>query len=286
MQASSVLIATIALLFSVLAVYFTARAYWQKRGASVRGHYTFSSSVTTEQKYVSDILLENLKDRSIVIFGFYLRMSRNVYIEIERFDEEPLILKPFEVLARSYDPIDSYSFNMKRFNLNHLFDDKYRGVRLVLATSAGKLVIKKPVPIWNPIHDWFKNHAILTMQTDRSTFDGKGYGGNILFVVHLYKGDEIFQTFALYPREYTYKWFKDLGGSEDTLKSVTKVKELFEKFIEKDDIKADNVSVINARERLERHYQDYAKEQVLDLKSSWFFVHVLVIPPESKGLRK
>lgn len=275
MQASSVLVAMIALLISALAIYFTAKTYWQKKGAFVRGHYTTSSSVTTKHKYVSNILLENLKDRSIIIFGFYLRMSRNIYIEIETFEEEPLILKPFEVLARSYDPIDSYSFNMKRFNLNHLFDDTYRGVRLVLATSAGKLVIKKPVPIWNPIYEWFKNHSIITMQTNRFTFAGKAYGGNILFIVQLYKDDKVCQTFPLYPQEHTYKWFKDLGGSEDTLKTVDNVKKLFEKVIKKDGMKADRVFVIDACEAQKKAYEDYDEEKVLDLESSWFFVNVL-----------
>ena len=276
MQASSVLVAVIALLFSALAVYFTARTYWQKKGAFVRGQYgIISSSVHTEHKYVCNVVLENLKDRSIVVFGIYLRLARNVFLEIERFDEEPLILKSFEATTRRYDPLDSYSFNMRRFNVNHLFNDRYKGVRLVLATSEGKVVIKKPILIWDPSHQWFRNHSIITMRPNRATFEGKGYGGNVLYVVHLRKGEEILQTFSLYPGEHTYKWFSDLGGTEDTLESAEKVKIVFEKAIAESGMKADRVTVIDAREALEKAYKDYAEEKTLDLRTSWFFVHVL-----------
>src|SRR5439155_13648994 len=41
--------------------------------------------------------LENLKDRAVVIFKIYMKFGNNVFIEIDDFANNPLILKPFEV---------------------------------------------------------------------------------------------------------------------------------------------------------------------------------------------
>ena len=85
--------------------FFTARAYWQKKGAFIRGDFGVSRSITTDQSYVSHVMLENLKDRAVVVFGIYLRFSNGFMIELETFDA-PHVLRPFEVERRNYDPID------------------------------------------------------------------------------------------------------------------------------------------------------------------------------------
>ena len=280
MQAFSVLLAFIAFLLSVLAIYFTARTYWQKRGAFVRGSYIItSSSVATDYKYVNEVLLENLKDRPIVILGIYFHVSDNYLIELESFKGSPFILKPFEAVKRTYDPIDFYSFNVRRINLNALFENKYSKNRLVLATTDGKLIVKKPIPTWSPVTDWFNNHLRVTAQIHRVNFHGRGYGANILFLVDLFKDEELIRSIPLYPQESNYKWFRDLGGDEETLSSSDKVNSTFEAAITEGKIEADRIEIIDAKKTRDMirnsSPQVFDDEPIIAEHLSWLYVNIV-----------
>lgn len=275
-QALSGLIALIALLVSILAICFTVKTYQLKQGAFVRGSYDLmSSSVATDHKYVPQITLENLKDRSIVIFSIYIQPARNLYLELETFEDEPIILAPFEVIRRSYDPVDEYSFNYKKFDINGLFDQSSKRPNIILSTTDGKLTVKKWVKNWNLVHDWFKNHGIITLHPLRTTFDGKAYGSNILYLVKLFKDEELIQTIPLNPRENQYKWFKDLGATSETLLTTEAVAKVFEDAIAEGTLSATTVEVVDLQKILKERYQDYDKDRKTAKRMSWFELRVL-----------
>jgi hypothetical protein len=279
-QVVSVLIALVALLFSAIAVYFTVLMYRQKRGAFVRGRYSItSSSIATDSKYVNEVIIENLKDRSLVVFGIYLRLSSGYMIEIESFDDSPVILKPFEVVKRSYDPVDFYSFNARRIDLSPLFDDGYRKNRLVLATTDGKLVVKDPIPVWNPVYDWFRNHLKITAQIHRTSFAGRAYGGNVVYLVDLYKNENRIQSIPIYPAEFTYKWFRDIGGDEGSLTSAESMTALFDAAIKAGKINADRSVVVDVvaikKDRLDSNFDYLKRDPIVARPSSWFFVNII-----------
>ena len=52
-----------------------------------------------------------------------MKISHNYYIEIENFDSQPLILKPFEVYTTLYGPQDLYSFSMRKVSLGYMLSD-------------------------------------------------------------------------------------------------------------------------------------------------------------------
>lgn len=274
-QALSGLIALIALLVSILAIYFTAKSYWLKRGAFVRGSYSLMSSVNTDHKYVPEITLENLKDRSIVIFSIYIQPARNLYLELETFEDEPIILAPFEVIRRSYDPVDEYSFNSTKFDINGLFDQSSKRPKIILSTTDGKLTVKKWVKNWNPVHDWFNNHGIITLHPLRTTFDGKAYGSNILYLVKLFKDKKLIQTIPLNPRESQYKWFKDLGATSETLLTTEAVAKVFEDAIAEGTLAATSVEIVDLQKILKERYEDYDQDRKTVKKMSWFELRVL-----------
>lgn len=275
-QASSVLIALIALIVSILAIYFTVKSYRLKRGAFVRGSYGIvSSTVATDHKYVHQITLENLKDRSIVVFAIYIKLARNFYLELETFEDEPIILAPFEVIRRRYDPVDEYSFNNRKLDLNDLFDDTYKRPKIVLSTTDGKLTVKKSLKSWDPVYEWFKNHGVVTAHPLRTTFDGKAYGSNILYLVKLFKDEDLIQTIPLNPRESQYKWFADLGGTSETLLSTGAVAKMFETAIVNEKIKATSVEVVDLQKILKERYQDLDQDRKKAKIKSWFELRVL-----------
>ena len=138
---ASIIISAIALIVSVIALIYTAETYWLKTGARIRGACDICSSVACEDMYVSKITLENSKDRAIAIYKIYLRFGHNIYVKLDDFESAPLILDPFEVFRKEYDPIDFYDTGTTRVKINHLFDDKSVRLKIILSTSEGKFII-------------------------------------------------------------------------------------------------------------------------------------------------
>lgn len=275
-QALSGLAAFAALLLSCLAVYFTARVYWQKRGSLVRGNYVVtSSSKATEDPYVNQVTLENLKDRSITIFGIYVKLARGYMLELERFDAEPLIIRPFELVRRTYGPLDSYVASMKRIKLDTFFEKPYKGKELFISTPDGKQSVESSVQVWNPIHEWFRNHMLITAQIERTTFYGKAYGVNALYVARVFLNGDVVQSLAVYEGDHRLKWLHDLGAKEDTLNSKERVQRIFDDAIKSKKITADQVEIIDVQEHFRRRYEDRDVEPVIAQRHSWFRVCVL-----------
>ena len=133
---------------SIIALIYTAKTYWLKSGINIRGIYVTTSSIYCSEKYISRIILDNLKDRPVVIFGVYLKMSYNYFIEIDNFKNSPLILKPFEIFQREYDPIDFYSSGPKRIFMRDMFDNNSLKRNFVVSTSDGKYVVKSFLKQW------------------------------------------------------------------------------------------------------------------------------------------
>lgn len=148
----------IALAVSLTALYFVVRNYWRKSGTHIRGQFCISSSAYAEDKYVSSVTLENFKDRSVIIFKVFLRVGANYYIELDDFEHEPRILKPYESYTNHYGPVDFYCLNMNRIKLNNLLGSKGVKKSLVLSTSHGKYVVRDWINRWDPIYDSFDNH--------------------------------------------------------------------------------------------------------------------------------
>lgn len=275
LQALSTLFAFLALILSAMAVYFTVVTFRLKKGSFVRGQYqTVSSSVATNDPYVCEVLLENLKDRSVVIFGIYLRLDHGYNLCIEEFEEDPLIISPFEVVRRQYDPLDGYSFNMKRLKIDALLENRRRS-KIMLSTTDGMITVKKPVFVNKPVYQWFKNHLIISIGVDRTTFQGQSYGGATKYLVNLLNDDELIEAIPLYGRERNYKWFRDLGGEASDLASADTVQKLFEKMIVDKKSKANRVEVVDYQEILSERYANYDLESRAAERHSWFFVYVV-----------
>src|SRR5256885_5901106 len=101
----SILIASLALFVSCAAAWFTLKMLLLKSGLELRGSYSLQSSIYCDDKIVGSVTIENCKDRSIALFNIFLQVGHNYYIELDDFETKPLILQPFEVLHREYEPI-------------------------------------------------------------------------------------------------------------------------------------------------------------------------------------
>lgn len=269
------IISIVALLISITALIYTVKTYLLKAGAHIRGYFSIHSSICCEDKYVGSIALENMKDRSTVIFKIYLLVGRNYYIELENFEDEPLILKPFEAYSKQYNPVDFYSVSMKRIKLNELLDSRKVKSRLVLSTSDGMYEINEWIKRWDPIVNFFNNHMTAVIQPMRSTYKNKCYGSNAKYIVDIKTENGKEETIAIYPSDYEIKRFKKFSLSKESLDS----KENLEYFLYE---KADE-GVLNCTDIVVHDIESWRKEiyddhdkKVINAKYYGWFTYVVM----------
>jgi hypothetical protein len=115
------LLPTVALVSSIAAVWFARRAHVLKHGLRIRGDFTITSTVDCDDQFANNVVLENVKDRAVVIFGIYLRVGVSHWIVLEEFGDAPQILRPFEAWSKEYGPIEHYvASGDRRVTMNRL----------------------------------------------------------------------------------------------------------------------------------------------------------------------
>ncbi len=258
-----------------IAAFFGFRSIWLKWGVRVSGAYTTTSSITCEDPYISTVILENGKDRAVTIFGIYLKIGTNLYVVLEEFNESPLILKGFETVQREYDPIDYYAVNANRLKLRSLLgNDKIRK-QLVLSTSFGKHVVRKRINRWNPVHLFFANHLTGIVRTMRSTYDGKAYGGNAIFLVQFKFSDKTEQVIPIYPTDYEIRKFTDFQLTADSLKSKELLESYLNQKVSEGLIKASSVTVHDLNASREKWMANRVVKTFEATPTGFFTYHVL-----------
>jgi len=265
----------VALLVAIIALVYTAKTYLLKSGAQIRGLYSIHSSIFCEDKYVGSLTLENMKDRAIAIFKIYLLVGRNHYIELEDYETNPLILQPFEVYSKQFDPVDFYSINLRRIDLNNLFGGKSIKSRIVLSTGDGRYEVRKEIRRWDPVFDFFRNHMTAIIRPIRSTYKGKAYGGNAKFVVDITTENGKEETLAIYPKDYTIKRFRNFSLSKESLESKGALEIFLNEKVAEGALNCVDISVADMEMWRKEVYKTYGKKVIEARPYGWFAYVIL-----------
>ena len=272
---ASTLASLVALIVSIIALVYTTKTYLLKAGAYIRGSYSICSSISCDDKYVHNLKLENLKDRAIVIFKIYLKVGHNYFIEIDDFDGNPLILKPFEIFSKEYDPLDLYSAGTGRILLNGLLDDKSAKRQIVLSTSEGKYTVKEYINYWDAIGTYFQNYETVIIQPMRSVYKEKSYGSNAKFIVELKMEGGNDEVIPIYSNDYERRRFVHFSFTKESLLSKEALEEyLYERVIE-GSLKCADVTVIELDKWRNEIYKSQNKRVFTAKYESWLAYHVL-----------
>ncbi|MCS0534364.1 hypothetical protein [Citrobacter portucalensis] len=260
---------------AIIALFYAVRNYRRKSGTYVRGQFAISSYIHAEDKYISNIVLENFKDKSVIIFKIFVRVGHNYYIEMDNFENEPKILKPYESLSRTYKPVDFYSLNLNRIKLDNLLGEKKSKVNIVLSTSHGKYVVKKFIKRWDPIFDFFRNHLtayILPMSPDESIGH---FGSDFSFLVKLTTEDGFKKIIPIYPTDINYPRFENFRFTSESLSSQESLDSFLLEQIAKGKLKCTEVEVIDAKQLRLKNY-GHMFEQVYEAEHyNWFIYNVI-----------
>lgn len=256
----SLLVAIIALLISIIVLYFTIKVFILKSGQKFRCDIGITSSIDCSDRYISNITLENLKDRAAIIFSIYVRYGLNNYLLIEDFSNSPLILKPFEAYYKKYDPILFYSLGTTIANINSLIDNKKVKNRIILSTTNGKYIVKHNTKQWDPIIPFFKNYYTAIIKPIRLEFKDKNYGDNVKYLVILTHKKEKEQVISLYKDDYRHKRFSKFQITKESLESKKKLETFLEKQKKEGNLSFEEIEMINYSEEVDNIRSKYDKE--------------------------
>lgn len=176
---ASLLVATIGLVISIIVLVLTYKTWKLKSGISVLGWYGITSSIESNTPYVSEIKLQNTKDKELAISNIYIHFGKNVYIDMlekdSRIDKYDIVIPPFGSAVLNFGPVYLYSNGTQRANVDELLH--HGKGKIVLSTNEGKVVCGDFKKGWDPISDWFKNFGTDVIRVNRFYKNGSVYAG-------------------------------------------------------------------------------------------------------------
>lgn len=215
------------ILISLVALWVAVKNYHRKNGVELRGSFQIASSRSCEDRYVSNILIENIKDRSTTIFDIYLKVGHSIYIHLMEFEESPLILRPFETYQKQFGPIEFYGFNMRKVEINDLLANSKLRKRLVLSTSSGKYAVPSRIRGWNPVVEFFDNHLTAILRPIPSRYKETDLGSNIKYVVEVLNHLDKSEIIPVGRNDHDISVFRNFKLTKESLTS----KEALEMFL-------------------------------------------------------
>lgn len=245
---------------AILALIVAVKNYQRKSGIAIRGGFGIASSARCEESYVSHIVLENLKDRAVTIYGIFLKVGHNFYIDLENHNDTPLILKPYETYHRTMGEIIFYTVNTNIIKMDKLLNDKKAKKRLVLSTSEGKYIIPKEVKRWSPLGEFFSNHLTGIIRTTRISHNKTDIGGNVRFIVDITHKDGHIETIKLMESDYRLVIFKNFTLTQESLSSKESLEYFLQDKLDKNLISKDSSITVHdfdeTKKRISARYRD------------------------------
>ena len=245
---------------TILSLVYAALSFRLKSGIRIRGNFglVVSSSVSCKDGYVESITLENLKDKAVVIYEIYLKLASNCFLILETLQANPLILKPFEVYTKKYDPVDFYSMSMKTLDLRKMFKAERRyKIRIVLSTGEGLYHVKQSIRIRSAYGLFFKNYLTAIVQPIRTSYKGRAYGGNAKYLLELVSsnGEEAFVP--IYPEDHKVQRFIDFSLTYESLASRDSLEEYLQTKINEGFLRCASINVIDMQARRDKLHINY-----------------------------
>jgi hypothetical protein len=249
---------------SLLALFITIKNYRRKAGVHVRGVFTIGAGRASNDVYVNEVILENLKDRAVTIFSINLKIGHNHYVELENLEEKPLVLKPFETYRREFGPIEFYGINTNKIVLNGLLNDRTVRKRLVLSTSDGKYQVPSSIRRWSPVDDYFRNQLTKVIRPVYTIHKNTYLGGNIAYVVEFVGKEGEEEIVPIHPKDYELKIFRNFSLTKDSLSTKEALEQLLQKQIDEGNLPSKRFVVYDMQAWREKAHEFYSRATTIE----------------------
>ena len=271
--ALATVISVAAFVVASVALLYTCRGDRRKSGIDIRYRLAISSSVSSSERWVSEVVLQNAKDRAVSIFKMYLEVGHGLYIEIEDFSRSPLILEAYGIHHQQYDPIEFYVGGPYRC-IDVLGDRKSRQ-RLVLITAQGRHFPKRRIKFDDPIYDSIStNYTASVVHPIRLDYGGRSYGSEVMYIVTLKSADGKEEVIPIYPRDYELKWFKELGLTRQAMESKQALEDCIRSQMDMGNLNCADVDIFDPGPGRSRWYHEYERAGHVPVRG-WFQYNVL-----------
>jgi len=229
------------------------------------------------------VIIENQKDKDLVIHDIYVRFGPDIYVDLldkDFSDKYNIVVPPLGVKEIKFGPAFMYNVNTHRVAVETLFTNtKYK---IVLSTSHGKLICKDWDKAWSAISESLSNHHIVVAHPNRiystssvyfknnfetPAIDYSSYSDEVKYVIKLTTKDGETMFCKIYDNNKKINLFKDLTFSEEILKDELSIRKYLNKAKEKKLVNFSKIEEIyNVRKMMDstlEHYQD----EIIELKS-------------------
>jgi len=264
-----------ALLISFIALYYTIKAFLLKAGHKIRGSFSITSTIESNDSYVFSVTLENIKDRATVIFSIYLKIGSNIYLLLEEFEQNPLILKSFEVYYKEFDPILFHTVGMNQVRIGKaLYDNKIKK-RIVLSTTDGKYIVKLNTKRWSPSPKFFRNHFTAIVEPRRVDYRGKSYGYNVKYLIVFKNEGKDDAVIAISESDIRIKKFANFKLTVQSLSSKDNLRDYLLDQKEQNNIYFEQFEIIDFENHVNKIKNNYSETARILMPYNYFVYNIL-----------
>ncbi len=262
-------IALASFVIAILALVFSIRGDRRKTGIDIGCDFSVASSIWSSERWVAEVRLENLKDRSVSIYKIYLEIGHGLYIEVEDFTDTPLTLDAYSVYHKEYDPIEFYSAGMSR--VTGFLDDKKTRQRILLTTSQGRYYPKRRTNTFNdPMLDTIlKNYTTGVVLPIRWSYKGLSYGSEAKFIVTFSNASGEDEIVTIYPRDYEIRKFRNFRLTREALESKQALEDFLQGQVTTGNLSCPDIDVIDLQTLRQEAFKDYS-ETITVTPQGWF----------------
>lgn len=271
---ASLAIAIASFVIASSALIFAFRGDRRKTGMDIRCDFAVASAIWSKEPWVSEVRLENVKDRSVVIYKIYLEVGHGIYIEVENLTDNPLTLGPYDVYQKEYDPIEFYTHGLRR--LTGLLDDITKRRRIVLTTSQGRHIPKSSTRTYDdPLFDTIlTNFSTGIARPHRLFYKGRSYGSEAKYILTLIGHDQEEIVIPIYPRDYEVKKIRNVCLTRESLESKQALECLLERQIRAGTAPFICFEVVDIESSIRTAFEDYPRSFAV-VHQGWFSYHVV-----------
>ena len=277
----------LSIIIATIAGVFTYLTYKLKIGQKAK-----ASCVITYSKdlpYISSVIIENLKDKDLVIHDIYVKFGPDIYVDLldkDFSDKYNIVVPPLGVKEIKFGPVFMYNVNTHRVTVESLF--KTTKYKIVLSTSHGKLTCNDWGKGWNAISESLNNHHVVVVYPNKiystssvyfknnfetPAIDYSSYSDEVQYVVKITTKDGEQMFCKIYNNNKKIKLFENLTFSEDVLKDEVSIRKYLNKAKEKKIVNFSKIEEIYDVRKMMASTLEHYQDETIELKSEnpWHF---------------
>ena len=258
---------------AMAALVYTIRADRRKSGLDIWCSFGAATSVYSSEGWIWRVLLQNRKDRSVTIYQIYVEVGYGFYVEVDDFDEQPLILEPYGSFQKEYDPVEFYAGGMYRWT--GVFDDQQARQKLVLATADGRYSPKPWKKSWSPVYEVLStNRTTIVVNPIRLTHKERSYGSEAKYLVTFTDEDGPEEIVPIYATDHEIRKFRKFNLTAEALSTQEALESFLRNQIESGNLSCANFTVLDLESIRSDRFKDYKRSVPVPVRG-WFVYNVL-----------